>query len=416
MRLPIYIFILLCFNSFQVLGQIYTGPIPKPESGYGADGPHEVAVEAFTNPNFPSEDIRIYHPADITSPVPTLFYSHGFGGYNPANVIGLMNFVAKKGYAIVFVPYQTNGVTTPKRYHNLLQGFIKAAHDYPNIIDTTRVGFMGHSFGGGALFANAYYCFTQLNWGVSGRLIFASAQWYSYNISQDNLKSFPDNTKMLTMVYDDDSTNDHRMAIDIFNTINIPASEKDYLLVRSDTIEGYDYQAIHGVPNTASAFNALDYYAIYRHLDALCDYTFNGNLNGKEVALGNGSVRQISMPGGMKNLVQSDSPTTNYPGDKYNYPCDNNVNPRHDYCNDFLAVNEHFSMIPFSIFPNPALDFINITSDKPIKQANIISPMGQVLKTVYSNHIVINELPAGIYFISVMFPDESYRASTLIKI
>jgi hypothetical protein len=105
-----------------------------------------------------------------------------------------------------------------------------------------------------------------LNWGESGRFIFASAPYYSFNISQTELQSFPANVKLLTMVYDNDSTNDHRMAIDIFKNINIPASEKDYLLVKSDTINGYVYEAVHGVPNTLSAFDALDYYAIYSHL------------------------------------------------------------------------------------------------------------------------------------------------------
>jgi len=97
------------------------------------------------------------------------------------------------------------------------------------------------------------------------------AQWYSYNISQTELQSFPNDVKLLTIVYEDDVTNDQRMANDIFNTINIPASNKDYLRVQSDTIDGYTYTADHVVPNN-SAFDALDYYAYYRLLDAMCDY------------------------------------------------------------------------------------------------------------------------------------------------
>jgi predicted dienelactone hydrolase len=137
---------ILTTTSFILSGQIYTGPIPKPTSGYGSDGSYTVASQSFANPNFPTENIVIYYPLEITSKVPTIFYSHGFGGNDPDNIKGLLNFVAKKGYAIVFVPYQTIGVTVPERYSILLNWFIKAARDYPNIIDTAKVGVMGHSF------------------------------------------------------------------------------------------------------------------------------------------------------------------------------------------------------------------------------------------------------------------------------
>lgn len=239
MKLFSYITILVAFNSLSAFAQTYAGPIPKPTSGYGSDGSYSVATQAFENSNFSGHDIVVYYPAGITLPVPTIFYSHAFGGNDPNNISGFLNFVAKKGYAVVYVPYQTSGVTIQDRYSNLLNGFTKAAHDYPNIIDTTKVGFVGHSFGGGASFANAYHCFTTRNWGQSGRFIFAMAQWYSYNISQTELQSFPADVKLLTIVYEDDVTNDQRMANDIFNTINIPASEKDYLRVKSDTISGY---------------------------------------------------------------------------------------------------------------------------------------------------------------------------------
>lgn len=162
----------LVLVSLHTLGQTYTGPVAKPTSGYGADGSHSVASVSFTNLNFITKDIVVYYPSGIEAPVPTIFYSHAYGGDDPNNISGFLNFVAKKGYAVVFVPYQTVGVTVAERYTNLLQGFTKAARRYPNIIDTTKVGFVGHSFGGGAVFANAYYCFTTLNWGLSGRFIF----------------------------------------------------------------------------------------------------------------------------------------------------------------------------------------------------------------------------------------------------
>ena len=102
-----YFTILAAFNSLSTFGQTYTGPVPKPISGYGTDGSYTVATQSFANPNFSGHDIVIYYPAGITSPFPTIFYSHAFGGNNPDNISGFLKFVAKKGYAVVFVPYQT---------------------------------------------------------------------------------------------------------------------------------------------------------------------------------------------------------------------------------------------------------------------------------------------------------------------
>lgn len=414
MKLFSYITILVAFNSLSAFAQTYAGPIPKPTSGYGSDGSYSVATQAFENPNFSGHDIVVYYPAGITLPVPTIFYSHAFGGNDPNNISGFLNFVAKKGYAVVYVPYQTSGVTIQDRYSNLLNGFTKAAHDYPNIIDTTKVGFVGHSFGGGASFANAYHCFTTRNWGQSGRFIFAMAQWYSYNISQTELQSFPTDVKLLTIVYEDDVTNDQRMANDIFNTINIPASEKDYLRVKSDTISGYVYSADHVVPNN-SAFDALDYYAYYRLFDALCDYAFNGSMTGKDVALGNGSVNQISMPGGLHNLTHSEAPTFANAQSTYQYPCGSSTNPRLDHCDEALSTSEIEENTAVLLIPNPATTLFYIETDKAISHIDILNQQGQLVKTTNMKNISISELPSGIYFVEVSFIDNSISVGKLIK-
>jgi hypothetical protein len=415
MKLFYYPAIWMALNLPTTFGQTYTGPIPKPLSGYGSDGNYTVATKSFTNPNFATRDIVVYYPQGITSPVPTLFYNHAFGGNDPDNISGFLNFIAKKGYAVVFVPYQTAGVTVAERYSNLLSGFIKAARSYPEIIDTTKVGFVGHSFGGGAVFANAYYCFTTLNWGHSGRFIFSMAQWYTCNISQSELQSFPDDVKLLSIVYEDDVTNDLRMANDIFNTINIPASEKDYLRVKSDTINGYIYTADHVVPNN-SAFNALDYYAYYRLIDAMCDYVFNGNPAGKEVALGNGSAGQVTMPGGMHNLIHSEAPNFVKDQSTYLYPCSSSENPRQDHCGEVTSTTDiSVNNTRISTFPNPANTVLHIETDKTISQIDIFNQQGQLVKKATGKIISIGELPNGLYFVRIGFSDKSEKVEKLVK-
>jgi hypothetical protein len=313
------------------------GPISRPASGYGADGSYAVATASFPNPLYTGTEVTIFYPSGITTAKPTIFYSHPYGGEDKDYNKGLFEFIAKKGYAVVFVPYPTTGVSVDDRYNTLWAGFRKAVSDYHQIIDTTKVGFMGHSFGGGASIGLAYKAFTVYNWGQSGRFIFTMAPWYSYNIADSQLQSFPANTKMITQVYDEDDVNDHRLAIDIFRNINIANAEKDFIYMKSSTIAGYTYHTDHTLPNSRTAYDAYDYYGVYRLLDALIDYSFNNNSAAKNVALGNGSAEQVTMPGYkgklMAPLEVSDNPAPKYEQSKYEFQCGNAVNPRKEHCN-----------------------------------------------------------------------------------
>lgn len=407
---------LVLFSFTATFGQIYTGPIPKPTSGYGADGSHTIGVVSFTNPYFPTENIVIYHPSDITTPVPTLFYSHAFGGSFPFTVQGLLDWTAKKGFAIVFVPYQTTGVGVRDRYENLLEGFRKAARDYPDIIDTTRVGFLGHSFGGGAIFATAYACFTENNWGTNGRMMHSSAPWYLFNISQAELNNFPSDTKLIVEIYNDDPVNDHRMAADAFVNIGIPDSEKDFITVFADSSSGYAYTAQHDLPMGYTNFDAMDYYAYYRLIDALADYTFNGSLAGKAVALGNGSTSQVAMPTGLANLVVTDSPIVAYPESNFGFPCSAFANPREAYCNAVLSTAEVLvNRNHFLLYPNPTADILHISSDKPLSKVDLLNDQGLLVKTTNASRFSVSAFPAGLYFIKVTFDDGSVGTGKVVK-
>ncbi|MDJ1485127.1 hypothetical protein QNI16_31805 [Cytophagaceae bacterium YF14B1] len=339
--LLILLFVVSCSKDDDVTGTPYVdddlaGPISRPSSGYGADGSYTVAKVSFASPLYSGKMVDIFYPQGITSPRPVIFYSHPYGGENSEYNIGLFNFIAKKGYVVVFAPYPTTGVSIDERYRTLWESFTKAVKDYPDLIDTKKVGFMGHSFGGGASFGLAYKGFVEQGWGENGRFIFSMAQWYSYQITAQQLQSFPSNTKLISQIYDDDDTNDHRLAIDMFKHINIADSEKDFILIRKSVVGGYTYVADHVLPNTRSAFDAYDYYGIYRLLDAMIDYSFNNNAAAKTVALGNGSKEQVTMPSyngqALAPLEVTDNPTPQYPQSKYEFPCNSSTNPRPQYC------------------------------------------------------------------------------------
>ncbi|WP_300665615.1 T9SS type A sorting domain-containing protein [Fluviicola sp.] len=395
--------ILFLFFPFLTFAQYSDPNVGKPTSGYGSDGAYTVVSESFNNVNFNGENIVIYHPEEITTPVPTIFYSHGYGGNNPIYIKGLTDFVAKKGYALVFVPYQTLGVTVLDRYENLLQGFRKAARNYPDIIDTTRAAFMGHSFGGGASFGNSFKCFTENNWGSNGRFIYASAQWYSYNITQNQLQNFPADVKLLTEIYESDSTNDHRLAADIFRNISISNSEKDFLILQRDTVGGYIYPADHNTPNTVIALNAHDYYGIYRILDALADYTWNGNQSAKNVCLGNGSSAQVTLPAGLKPMIQTDNPHITRSMDSYQFPCDSMINLRISYCEPLNGVEQN-QLRYLDIFPNPVENQFQLQTDSKVTFAQLQDVFGREIPLEFheiSGGYVfeVANLTKGVYFL-----------------
>jgi pimeloyl-ACP methyl ester carboxylesterase len=312
------------------------GPISRPQSGYGADGTHTAAKVSFASPLYAGKKVDIFYPQDMTGPRPTIFYSHPYGGEESEYNIGLFEFIAKKGYTVVFAPYPTFGASIDERYSTLWESFSEAVSKYPAIIDTTQVGFMGHSFGGGASFALAHRGFIDRGWGENGRFIFAMAQWYSFQITDQELMEFPANTKLISQIYDDDDTNDHRLAIDLFEHNNIPDAEKDFILIRKSVIGGYTYIADHVLPNSRSAYDAYDYYGVYRLLDALIDYSFHNNAAAKNVALGNGSTEQVTMPSyqgvAMSPLEVTDNPVPQYPQGKYEFSCGASTNERGQYC------------------------------------------------------------------------------------
>jgi hypothetical protein len=147
----------------------------------------------------------------------------------------------------------------------------------------------------------------------------------------------------------------------------------------------------------------------------MCDYTFNGSMAGKDVALGNGSVNQISMPGGLHNLIQSDAPNFSNPESIYTYPCTTIQNPRQMYCGIVASNHEISTNKDISMFPNPANTVLNIETEKTISKIEIFNVQGELVKTANTKNVQIQELSGGIYFVKVIFNDNNVGIKKVIK-
>jgi pimeloyl-ACP methyl ester carboxylesterase len=309
--------------------------VAPPSSGYGSPGPYAVDVERFASPLFLGRQVSVYMPTGLTEPAPTIFFAHGYGGDLPAIYDSLLGNLASQGYGVVFSPFNSAALTETTRYAQMFSGFSAAIDRFSSELDSTRVGFIGHSYGGGALPALAWEGLVEEGWGSNGSFMYSLAPWYSYGISQEQLEQFPD-TNMVMQIFDDDRVNDHRMAIDIYRNINIPESDKAFLTVYSDERDGTLLEADHFAANggpLVPEVDAIDDYGIFKTAHALADYAFTGNLAAQAVALGEGTDEQTYMGTWsdgteVRRMSVTDNPRPQYRQIEFLFPALSLQNPR----------------------------------------------------------------------------------------
>jgi len=310
--------------------------------GFGAKGPFTMAIDSFPSPHNSmfSEDVQVYffYPANKTKPSPLIINVHGYRAQNPAVILPFIQHIVSKGYCVIypcypFLPKADRPSEVREKYQYLYRGLEAGFARHSSKIDSTRIGIFGHSFGGGAAVSVAYQALVKRSWGAKGAFLFASAPWYSYDITPTQFQEFPSHLKFITMIYDDDRINDHQMAIHIFNSLPIKNTEKDFYIMYSDSEDGVEYHAGHHVPygfeDMNGEMNNLDYFGIWKTFDALAAYAFTGNQKAKTVALGNGSKPQTFLGYWESGRVVRPMEVTDSPIARYDQL-------------DFLAMWDHY--------------------------------------------------------------------------
>ncbi len=235
--------------------------------------------------------VTVFLPNDASASnkVPVIFFAHGFGGFYYQVYEGLLNQLASNGYAVVFAPYNSIAPTHAARYDQLWKGFQAAVAQYGNVLDTSKIGIAGHSYGGGAVPELARRAIAQ-GWGGSDIFLFVMAAWYSWGT---DYSSIPARAKLVVQIYWDDGTNEHLISQnDIWNRLP-QITEKRWQVIRTASNCSCTLIAGHGVPVTADVStdsgggtNAQDSWGVWRRIHALADYTFNHNQAAKNIAFG----------------------------------------------------------------------------------------------------------------------------------
>lgn len=292
-----------------------------PLSGdYGSSGQFTVTRQFILNPapDTPAP-VSIFIPSNASAQnkVPAVFFAHGYGGISYQFYENLMRQLASNGYVVVFSPYNsTSAVNHADRYNQLWTGFLSAVQQNSTIIDTTRVGFAGHSYGAGATPEMARRG-TQQGWGANGLFMFIMAPWYNWGTNMDQI---PSSAKMIIQLYWDDSTNQHLIAQnDIWNKLP-QVTEKKWQVIRSSKTNcvldaGHNVPVSDGGNQTDAISNGYDYWGVWRRLHALSAYTFTGNQTAKNVAFGvdanMGKWRGMFASRQIAPLETTDSPVVN---------------------------------------------------------------------------------------------------------
>ncbi len=266
----------------------------RPLAGeYGGAGPFAVTRQSIQHPdpNVPAP-VSVFVPSNATpaDKRPVIFFAHGFGGFQYVVYEDLLRQLAGNGYIVVFAPFTSNLLTSNViRYEQMWSGFQLAVAQFGSLMDLTRVGFAGHSYGAGAV-PELTRRGVAAGWGSNGLFMFVMAAWYSWGSGYEQI---PASAKLVVQVYWDDETNQHLISQrDIWERLP-QATERRWQVIR-DAATTCKLAARHGVPVTfnpgdssgAGTVNAHDHWGVWRRIHALAEYTFTGDQTARPIAFG----------------------------------------------------------------------------------------------------------------------------------
>lgn len=432
----------------------FEGPIPPITSGYGSFGSDSVINEFFSiAPDSTSEcddTIRgiISYPANINQATPVVFTLPGSGyqGFSDSTMLEYFgfyhDFIASNGYVAVSMQWNNSSWGVWGCAHKMVTEMVKTRS---HIIDSTRVGFRGYSWGAGAANWLGLSLFTDRNWGSNGRFVWADAggNFVGWNIgwpddigrqTDSGLAAMPDDVLYFMTLHDMDNTFDPRMGIDLYNFMGVPDSNKEFYVIKGDTINNYIYWATHFTLGTYSQdsnqfytyitkHDALDYWYGTRLLHAAMETAWGTDPVARRICLGNGDSLQTIWAGGqLRSPIVTDTPwMTTFDswnsGAGYMSPCEVTWNMR-----QYVTANACFTLdIPeieeqnqIKLFPNPseAGQTLEIKATKEIEHIEVFTYSGESVLFSTKNKVEIYK--SGNYIMGVKFNDGTSTALKFI--
>jgi len=279
---------------------------------FGQGGDHNIAPIYVE----PSEGATLYYPADAsaTHPVPVVFFAPGWGSTSPADYDTILQFIASHGYAAVYAPDE-NLFTSA----NMLNDFRAMVADpvVSSLLDTSRIGVIGHSMGGGHVFNLLDKLSDVDGWGSQGRFLFSIEPWFAFDMQQIDMRTLPANTHIVLQQYGPGGFNsqngtDTRIPLTEYYLLeSIPEAQKDY-----QVDETVNHQYPYGSGNDYATKQI-----ILAPLDALMELTFRnpGSATAHAAALELGSDDPYANGLGIQQVFPRNDPQIQYPCNGYNF-------------------------------------------------------------------------------------------------
>ena len=442
--------LILFFLPVLVSAQFaYEGPIPKITSGYGSFGnvPFESAFfQLVPDSTYECTDtVRciITYPTNATGILPTVFRFPGASNANlPDSVYWreskfYREFVASNGYVSVTMQYN-DGYAEGCSYYLL----DKVTKLYPNLIDTSRVGIHGMSQGASTTNWLSLKKYINDGWGANGRFAWADAgasffgwmdDWPNDRATQSDsgLAAMPDDVLYLMTLSDWDQVPDPRTLIDMYLFMGVPDSNKEFMIIRGDTVNNYIYWATHFTTNSwdndSSQFSvyvtkhdALDYWLGTRLLHSLMAAAWDNDPVARRICMGNGDTLQTTIAGGqMRGPIVTDQPWMTMlaswnSGQGYMNDCEAPWNMRQYVTADAcftLAVPEIAEVSSIALYPNPAKmgQRITLKTDKPIRSFEVFDALGRTVRSSSGSTFSIEK--TGWYMLGLIFEDGTRQAA-----
>jgi len=432
----------------------FDGPIPAITSGYGSFGNDSVIHEFFTvNPDslYECDDtvrgiISYPYGANAALPVLLSFPGGSYVDFSDSNYFKsqefYQSFVASNGYVAATAQYNSGPGSDEGCAYLWTTELMK---NRSNLVDSTRMGMRGYSLGAGIANWLSLTMFNDRNWGSNGRFVWPDAGasfigWHDdwpndiYRQTDSGLAAMPDDVLYLMTMHDLDNTADPRTGIDIYNFIGVPDSNKEFYVIKGDTINNYIYWATHFTQSTyardstqfttfITKHDALDYWFGTRMLHAVMETAWNNDPLARRICLGNGDSLQTTYANGqLRGPIVTDTPWMTMfeswnSGGGYMNPCEVTWNMRqYVTANACLTLNlpEVDDYDDFTIYPNPSAvgQKITIDADVEVERILVYNELGRLIMEPKMETFTLDR--PGLYVLDIQFETGMNHRGTFI--
>lgn len=221
---------------------------------------------------------------------PVVLFLHGWTAVDPASYMAWIHHIVQRGHIVIYPVYQIVP-TTPfsAGTDNAIQGVKDALVELANLghvtPDLTRVGAVGHSFGG---MMTANFAVRAAAEGLPPIQAIMPAEPGAFPTEWEDYTQIPGGTLILSIAGEEDVVVGDILALWIFNSsIAVPSTDKDFLLLRTDNHGSPGLISDHRAPGgliDGQGVDAFDFFGFWKWWDALTDAAWYGT--NREIALG----------------------------------------------------------------------------------------------------------------------------------